>query len=137
MSSYSGRRGPNVSQYLRELNTVKPQDAPADETITFDDDLAMFTNTQFFDFDAGTTTDFQAQPAAGDESTPSASSPDAMNSGNSAIGELAGLDFMSGEFAFSAQLGRPSLSFSRSSCLLPLGLVAATNSAALPARHQW
>jgi hypothetical protein len=95
-STYNGRRGPNVSQYLRDLNAVKPQDPVPEENLNFDEDLAMFTNTQFFDFDSGQTTEFQAQPAAADGSTtPSASTPDAVTSATAGIGDLSGLDFMS------------------------------------------
>jgi len=62
MSSFSGRRGPNVSQYLRELHTIAEQDPVAGESFNMDDDLAMFTNTQFFDFDSGQNTDYNAPP---------------------------------------------------------------------------
>ncbi|KAG8405209.1 hypothetical protein J3458_021879 [Metarhizium acridum] len=64
MSTYNGRHGPNVSQYLRDLNTISPQDTtgPAEDAFNMEDDLALFTNTQFFDFDSGQNTDFQAQP---------------------------------------------------------------------------
>jgi hypothetical protein len=62
MASFSSRRGPNVSQYLRELHTIPEQDTAAGETFNMDDDLAMFTNTQFFDFDSGQNTDYNAPP---------------------------------------------------------------------------
>ncbi|KAL8787569.1 MAG: hypothetical protein Q9213_002131 [Squamulea squamosa] len=57
MAGYTGRKGPNVSQYLSNLNTI-----PSDHEIAttqqsdgfdFNNDLAAFTNTQFFDFDQG------------------------------------------------------------------------------------
>lgn len=53
MSTYSARRAPNVSQYIANLNTVpSAADLAAQQELgAFDDDLAMFTNTQFFDFD--------------------------------------------------------------------------------------
>ncbi|KAI5195778.1 hypothetical protein E4T39_08101 [Aureobasidium subglaciale] len=53
MSTYNGRRAPNVSQYIANLNTVpSAADLAAQQELgTFDDDLAMFTSTQFFDFD--------------------------------------------------------------------------------------
>ena len=60
MSGYSGRRAPNFSQYLNELNaapgfydqqSAAPQ--PNDHDL-FDGEaeLAMFTNAEFLDFDA-------------------------------------------------------------------------------------
>jgi hypothetical protein len=52
MSSYSGRRAPNVSQYLANLNTVpSSHDVPADLSIG-DADLDFLTNAEFFDFDS-------------------------------------------------------------------------------------
>jgi len=52
----------NVSQYLRNLNVQGPS---VEETFTDEDlekDLALFTNTQFFDFETGQHTDYQAPP---------------------------------------------------------------------------
>ena len=62
MASFNGRRGPNVSQYLRELHSIPEQDSAQGESFNMDDDLAMFTNTQFFDFDSGQNTDYNAPP---------------------------------------------------------------------------
>lgn len=93
MSTYGGRRGPNVSQYLRHLNTIPTETANEDSFI--DDDLSLFTNTRFFDFESGQTTDFQA-PAAKPESEqipPSAES----GTTTSPVTDLGGLDFIAGE----------------------------------------
>lgn len=61
MSFGSGRV--NVSQYLRNLNVQEPA---AEETLITDEDLAkdlaLFTNTQFYDFETGQHTDYQAPP---------------------------------------------------------------------------
>ncbi|OLN92057.1 Regulatory protein cys-3 [Colletotrichum chlorophyti] len=62
-TSTSGGRAPNVSRYLRDLNTVKEAGGAAEENFSFEEDLAIFTNTQFFDYDSGQHTDFQAPPA--------------------------------------------------------------------------
>jgi hypothetical protein len=56
MSAYNGRRGPNVSQYIANLNTVPSQQelfaAPA---ANLEEDFSMFTNVDFFDgLDVGT-----------------------------------------------------------------------------------
>lgn len=54
--AYNGRRGPNVSQYIANLNaipTAQELHNSAQDNFNIDDDLAMFTNTQFFDFDVG------------------------------------------------------------------------------------
>jgi hypothetical protein len=62
MSSYDAPRRVNVSQYLRNLNVQGPS---VEETFTDEDlekDLALFTNTQFFDFETGQHTDYQAPP---------------------------------------------------------------------------
>ena len=61
MSSFSVRRsGPNVSQYLANLNHINPSpsDTPAAAAAAMDDfslteDLAIFSNMDFIDFDAG------------------------------------------------------------------------------------
>lgn len=52
--AYNGRRGPNVSQYIANLNAIPTaQELHNSAQDTFlDDDLAMFTNTTFFDFDS-------------------------------------------------------------------------------------
>jgi hypothetical protein len=53
--AYNGRRGPNVSEYIANLNAIpSAQEMQSNqENFNIDDDLAMFTNTQFFDFDLG------------------------------------------------------------------------------------
>lgn len=94
MSAFNGRRGPNVSQYLRELNTIPTHEA--DENFVMDDDLAMFTNTQFFDFDSGQNTDFNAPPAK-PESADSRRSED-MASSSSVVDDFSQIDFISGDF---------------------------------------
>lgn len=102
MSNYNGRRGPNVSQYLRDLNAINPEPtaAPTEENFNMDEDLALFTNTQFFDFETGQNTDYQAQPVkvnVNAETPPSASSED-MTPAQSVMGDLTNIDFMPGEF---------------------------------------
>ena len=60
--TYNGRRAPNVSEYIANLNAIpSAQDLQSSnqEPFSADDDLAMFTNTQFFDFDLGHEPDFQ------------------------------------------------------------------------------
>lgn len=49
--AYNGRTGPNVSEYIANLNAI-PSELPNDDDFNLDDSLAMFTNTQFYDFDA-------------------------------------------------------------------------------------
>jgi len=93
MSNYNGRHGPNVSQYLRDLNTISPQDTTNDESF-MEDNLALFTNTQFFDFDSGQNTDFQAQPEK--EAAPSKD----VSTAPSVMGDMSNLDFMSNDFNF-------------------------------------
>ncbi|GAB0135503.1 hypothetical protein EsDP_00003839 [Epichloe bromicola] len=106
MSTYNGRHGPNVSAYLRDLNTISPQDttaAAAEDGFNMEDDLALFTNTQFFDFDSGQNTDFQAQPVKIDVET--AARQNSIASGDvtpaqTTIGDIPSLDFMSSDFNF-------------------------------------
>ncbi|KAL6247899.1 hypothetical protein RBB50_005247 [Rhinocladiella similis] len=53
MSSYRGRTGPNFSEYLNNLNTLTPyeQEHFSPEEFELNQDLAMFTNTDFTHFD--------------------------------------------------------------------------------------
>lgn len=57
MSAYTGngRRAPNVSQYLHNLNTAPTAQELADQQhdldLTTATDLDFLTNTEFFDFD--------------------------------------------------------------------------------------
>ena len=59
MSGFNGRRPSNVSQYVANLNAIPSahdvalQQQQQQEGFSLDDDLAMFTNTEFFDFDLG------------------------------------------------------------------------------------
>lgn len=66
MSNYTrGRRHPNVSQYVADLNTIpSTQDVASRNPDNFglDDDMSLFTNTEFFDFDLGEMTGM-SQPA--------------------------------------------------------------------------
>lgn len=102
MSTYNGRHGPNVSQYLRDLNTISPTDTTAvEEPFNMEEDLALFTNTQFFDFDSGQNTDFQAQaqPVKTEGKAPhSGTTSEDVSAAPSVIGEMPNLDFMSGEY---------------------------------------
>ena len=53
--AYNERRGPNLSEYIANLNAIPTaQEIRSNaENFNIDEDLAMFTNTQFFDFDVG------------------------------------------------------------------------------------
>lgn len=127
MSNYSGRHGANVSQYLRDLNTISPQaDILEDSNLNFDDDLSLFTNTQFYDIDSGQNTDFQAQPAKPEGKAPhSGTTSEDVSAAPSVIGELPNLDFMSGEFAGFAFLSTCTCFFFRSNSSHPIFLLFA------------
>ena len=52
MSGYAGRKAPNVSQYIAGLNTVpSPESIHGPDSYGIDEDLQLFSNTEFFDFD--------------------------------------------------------------------------------------
>ena len=56
MDGYKGRKAPNVSHYLANLNALPSAHDMAtqqQEDFNIDDELAQFTNTEFLDFDAG------------------------------------------------------------------------------------
>jgi len=88
--AYNGRRGPNVSAYIANLNAIPTaEDLQSSNRDNFiDDDLAMFTNTQFFDFDLGQEGDLQAGSFAADGQQ-AADNFDAK-----------GLEFTAGDFQF-------------------------------------
>ena len=53
MANLAARRAPNVSQYLANLNVVRPDrdnSLSQDDAINFEDDLNLFTNAEFLDF---------------------------------------------------------------------------------------
>lgn len=94
-STYNGRQSPNVSQCLRDLNSVSPQDTTAftvEDGFETEGDLAIFTNTRFFDFDSGQNTDFQARAVAVVEN--------ATRQNPTSIDVTSNLDFVSGESIF-------------------------------------
>ncbi|KAF9885333.1 hypothetical protein FE257_013050 [Aspergillus nanangensis] len=58
MSEYNGRRAPNFSQYLDDLNAIpspydqaQQQQQQQQDLFNLDAELSLFTNTEFFDFD--------------------------------------------------------------------------------------
>ncbi|CAG8891158.1 unnamed protein product [Penicillium egyptiacum] len=66
MANYNGRRMPNFSQYLDDLNAIpspydQAQQQQQQQTAFNDEDLALFTNTEFFEFDKFT--DFSGLPS--------------------------------------------------------------------------
>ncbi|KAI1836702.1 hypothetical protein DTO013E5_4088 [Penicillium roqueforti] len=66
MANYNGRRMPNFSQYLDDLNAIpspydQAQQQQQQQTTFNDEDLALFTNTEFFEFDKFT--DFNGLPS--------------------------------------------------------------------------
>lgn len=101
MSPYSsGGRAPNVSHFLRDLNTVK--ESSHEDNFTFEEDLAVFTNSSFFDFETGQQTDYQAQPAKPETETQAPSSAAAEDL-TSPLGEFGNVDFsLPGEPVFSS-----------------------------------
>lgn len=59
--AYNGRRGPNVSEYIANLNAIPTaQDIENSQGDFMDDDLALFTNTDFYDFDLNQSAGLQA-----------------------------------------------------------------------------
>ena len=53
MANFAGRRAPNVSQYIANLNVIQSEHENTfhpEEPYNFEHDLNMFTNTEFLDF---------------------------------------------------------------------------------------
>ncbi|KFZ04218.1 hypothetical protein V502_10317 [Pseudogymnoascus sp. VKM F-4520 (FW-2644)] len=95
----NGQRGPNVAEFIANLNAIPTaQDLAAQQQqdFNFDDDLAMFTNATFFDFDIGQDADlqpatlgFDGQQRGGDAQLQSTQNMAKAN-----------MDFLQGDFAF-------------------------------------
>lgn len=137
MSNYSGRHGPNVSQYLRDLNTISPQaDILEESSLNFEEDLNIFTNTQFFDIDSGQNTDFQAQPAKPEGKAPhSGTTSEDVSAAPSVIGEMPNLDFMSGESTALAIF--PLHSISTCTCFFRFNSPTYLSALRLSTSHSW
>ncbi|KAM7199562.1 hypothetical protein V8F33_004373 [Rhypophila sp. PSN 637] len=93
--------GRNVNPYLRDLNHEVIEDAAAYPPISEEQlskELDLFTNTAFFDIDAGQTTDFQAPPVKPDSYEPASATSDVspvlddFSTGN--------LDFLNSDFGY-------------------------------------
>ncbi|KAF2117853.1 regulatory protein cys-3 [Lophiotrema nucula] len=57
MTGYNGRRGPNVSQYVANLNTVPPQNETLPDPLEFDpNEFSAFTEGEFIDWNGGSST---------------------------------------------------------------------------------
>ncbi|CAK7265620.1 hypothetical protein SEPCBS119000_001606 [Sporothrix epigloea] len=105
--AYNVRRGPNISQFLRELHE-NPTLVENDPAFSMDDtDLSMFTNTEFFDLETGQNTDFQPQhpqhqPKPDPESSSTSSAVSPLNEGSIAgISDFNHMDFLAaGDFNF-------------------------------------
>lgn len=56
MSGYHGRRGPNVSRLIADLNNpnINSTFDPLAEPTNLEQDLALFTDNEFIDWNAGT-----------------------------------------------------------------------------------
>ncbi|OTA53311.1 hypothetical protein K449DRAFT_220987 [Hypoxylon sp. EC38] len=101
--SYSSRRGQavNVSQLLQDLNRVPEPPAVTEENLrSLDDELAMFTNTNFIDWDAN---ESQQQQQQQPQQAPSVSletqSTTSPTEEGPISGDLAGFDFnLPGDF---------------------------------------
>lgn len=102
MSGYNGRRGPNVSEYIANLNTIP---SPSDQTLdpqNLDDDFALFTNADFADagnFNMDVPLDFgfavNDQPSPTTQPTPAASNNAAVSANPKMDFSLSGMCFTS------------------------------------------
>lgn len=57
MSGYKGPRGPNVSQYIANLNQLSPPTDNLADPVPVNDDFSAFLNTDFFDINGGNNVD--------------------------------------------------------------------------------
>jgi hypothetical protein len=61
MSAYKGHKGPNVSQYIANLNQLSPPQGPLDEpAVASEEDFSAFLSNEFFDIDNNPIPSFDA-----------------------------------------------------------------------------
>ncbi|KAJ5712804.1 hypothetical protein N7493_009272 [Penicillium malachiteum] len=98
MAGYNGRRAPNFSQYLDDLNAIPSaydqalQQQQQQSAFNLDDELAMFTNTEFFDFDNFGSLDLPSFDAVDEKHTQGEASDHSPQSG-----DMKFLDFLNAE----------------------------------------
>jgi hypothetical protein len=82
MANFNGRRAPNFAQYLDDLNAIPSpydqavQQRQQENTFNLDEELALFTNTEFFDFDKFTDLGLPTFDAVDQKSSPVESNAD-------------------------------------------------------------
>lgn len=103
MSDFNGRRAPNFSQYLDDLNAIPSpydqavqQQQQQQDSFNLDSELSLFTNAEFFDFD--TLGDLNLSTFDSVANDKSKESPGSSNTDQNS--ELKFLDFINGEFGF-------------------------------------
>ncbi|EHK21960.1 uncharacterized protein TRIVIDRAFT_180261 [Trichoderma virens Gv29-8] len=111
---WSAWRGPNMSDFLHNLNVTNDNRCPDESEFSFEDALAMFTNSQFFDSGSGQNIDYQALPVHPEieHAAPSAAASTADELA-SLLGDFTNLDFITtgafdlGEFDWLFDLSVP------------------------------
>lgn len=83
MTEFNGRRAPNFSQYLEDLNAIPSpydqalqQQQQQQDVFNVDADLSLFTNTEFFDFDKFGSFDLPAFDAVEDGNSKKGNKPE-------------------------------------------------------------
>ncbi|UKZ45826.1 hypothetical protein TrVGV298_000019 [Trichoderma virens] len=96
---WSAWRGPNMSDFLHNLNVTNDNRCPDESEFSFEDALAMFTNSQFFDSGSGQNIDYQALPVHPEieHAAPSAAASTADELA-SLLGDFTNLDFITSAF---------------------------------------
>lgn len=101
MAGYNGRRAPNFAQYLDDLNTIpSPYDQALQQqqqqqnTVNFDEELALFTNAEFFDFDKFGDLSLPSFDAVEDKNTNAGTGDQAQNE------DMKFLDFLNGKSGY-------------------------------------
>lgn len=76
MANFNGRRAPNFAQYLDDLNAIPSpydqavQQRQQENAFNLDEELALFTNTEFLDFDKFTDLGLPTFDAVDQKSSP-------------------------------------------------------------------
>ena len=99
MSNFAGRRAPNVSQYLANLNVIPSEhDQQQEATYSIADDLNLFTNTEFFNWDLNEEMNSPGNGGGNGDSTAVGAKKGGHETGNgNGVVASEGLDFPSGK----------------------------------------
>lgn len=106
MSEFNGRRAPNFSQYLEDLNAIPSpydqavqQQQQQQDSFNLDSELSLFTNAEFFDFDNFGDLSLPTFDSVDNDKSKENTSTNTNTNNAEQDSDLKFMDFLNGEFA--------------------------------------